>query len=57
MADIRRLDEVTVERIAAGEVVVRAVERNGTVQTREETGPAPDGPAGWVSDTVDPDAL
>ena len=39
------------------EVVVRAVERNGTVQTREETGPAPDGPAGWVSDTVDPDAL
>jgi len=36
------------------EVVVRAVDRNGEVQTREETGPAPSGATGWVSDTVDP---
>ena len=39
------------------EVVVRAVEADGTVQPREETGPVPDGPAGWVRDTVDSDAL
>lgn len=36
------------------EVVVRAIERDGTVQPQEETGPVPDGPAGWVSDTIDP---
>jgi len=41
----------------AHEVVVRAIEADGTVQTREETGPVPDGPAGWVRDTVDPSRL
>jgi DMSO/TMAO reductase YedYZ molybdopterin-dependent catalytic subunit len=39
------------------EVVVRAIEDDGTVQTREETGPVPDGPAGWVRDTVDQSSL
>jgi len=29
--------------------VVRMVDRDGTVQTREETGPYPSGPSGWVS--------
>jgi len=29
-------------------VVVRMVDRDGTVQTSEETGPAPTGPSGWV---------
>ncbi|MEF8852298.1 MAG: molybdopterin-dependent oxidoreductase [Haloarculaceae archaeon] len=39
------------------EVVVRTIEDDGTVQTREATGPVPDGPAGWVRDTVDPSSL
>mgnify|MGYP000663298235 CR=1 FL=1 len=39
------------------EVVVRAIEDDGTVQTREETGPVPDGPAGWVSETIEPSRL
>ena len=30
-------------------VVVRMVDRNGTVQTEEATGPRPTGPSGWVS--------
>lgn len=30
-------------------VVVRAVEEDGTVQTKEETGRFPSGPSGWVS--------
>jgi len=37
----------------AHEVVVRAVEADGTVQPREETGPYPDGPSGWVRRTVE----
>lgn len=31
------------------EVVVRMIDRDGTVQTDEETGPYPTGPSGWVS--------
>jgi hypothetical protein len=34
------------------EVVARAVEADGTVQTSEETDSSPDGPSGWVSRTV-----
>jgi len=30
-------------------VVVRMIDQNGTVQTMEETGPAPSGPSGWVA--------
>jgi DMSO/TMAO reductase YedYZ molybdopterin-dependent catalytic subunit len=36
------------------EVVVRAVEADGTIQPREETGPFPRGAKGWVSTTVEP---
>jgi DMSO/TMAO reductase YedYZ molybdopterin-dependent catalytic subunit len=36
------------------EVVVRAVDGTGQTQTREESGPAPSGATGWVSDTIDP---
>jgi hypothetical protein len=35
------------------EVVVRAVEADGTVQSSDETGPFPSGASGWVSTTVD----
>jgi DMSO/TMAO reductase YedYZ molybdopterin-dependent catalytic subunit len=35
------------------EVVVRTVEADGTVQTREERTPQPRGASGWVSTTVD----
>ncbi len=34
------------------EVVVRAIEDGGTVQTEEEMGSFPNGPTGWVSQTV-----
>lgn len=34
------------------EVVVRAIERDGTVQTGEETSPTPDGATGWHRETV-----
>jgi len=33
--------------------VVRMVDRDGTVQTSEETNPAPTGPSGWVSKEFD----
>jgi DMSO/TMAO reductase YedYZ molybdopterin-dependent catalytic subunit len=36
------------------EVVVRAVEADGRVQPREETGPYPSGSSGWVSRRFDP---
>jgi DMSO/TMAO reductase YedYZ molybdopterin-dependent catalytic subunit len=36
------------------EVVVRAVEADGTVQPSEETDAFPSGPSGWVSRTVNP---
>jgi DMSO/TMAO reductase YedYZ molybdopterin-dependent catalytic subunit len=39
------------------EVVVRAVDRNGKLQTREESGPVPSGATGWVSRTIDPSDL
>jgi hypothetical protein len=39
------------------EVVARAIERDGTRQPSEETGPVPSGPSGWVSERVDPGAL
>jgi DMSO/TMAO reductase YedYZ molybdopterin-dependent catalytic subunit len=35
------------------EVIARAIEDDGTVQTSEETGSAPSGPSGWVSRTID----
>jgi DMSO/TMAO reductase YedYZ molybdopterin-dependent catalytic subunit len=38
----------------AHEVVVRAVDGEGTLQTREESGAFPSGPTGWVSQTVRP---
>ncbi len=38
----------------AHEVVVRAVERDGTVQPREESGAFPSGPNGWVRKTIRP---
>jgi len=39
------------------QVVVRAVDRAGQLQTRDETGPVPSGATGWVSDTIDPDSI
>jgi DMSO/TMAO reductase YedYZ molybdopterin-dependent catalytic subunit len=36
------------------EVVVRAVERDGTVQPRAESGAFPSGPSGWVRKTIRP---
>ena len=39
---------------AAHEVVVRAVDGEGTRQPREERGPFPAGPTGWVSTVVRP---
>ncbi len=39
------------------EVVVRAVEADGTTQPSEETDPYPEGASGWVSRGVDPDGL
>jgi len=39
---------------AEHEVVVRAVEADGTVQPAEETNAFPSGPAGWVSRTIPP---
>ncbi len=36
------------------EVVVRAVEADGTVQPSEEANPFPSGPSGWVSRSVSP---
>ncbi|WP_435063199.1 molybdopterin-dependent oxidoreductase [Halobaculum sp. EA56] len=42
------------EADAEHEVVVRAVERDGTVQSPEESDPFPSGASGWVSRTVDP---
>ena len=39
---------------AEHEVVVRAVEADGTVQPRERTGPFPSGATGWVSKTISP---
>jgi DMSO/TMAO reductase YedYZ molybdopterin-dependent catalytic subunit len=38
------------------EVVVRAIEADGTVQPQEEAEAYPNGPSGWVSRTVDPGA-
>ncbi len=34
------------------EVIARAIEADGTVQPKEETGSFPSGPSGWVSKTV-----
>jgi DMSO/TMAO reductase YedYZ molybdopterin-dependent catalytic subunit len=56
-ADAWRLWKYAYEPDGEHEVVVRAIEEDGTVQTREETGPVPDGPAGWVSETIDPSTL
>ena len=39
----------------AHEVVVRATDKTGTLQPREQSKPFPSGPTGWVSVTVDPD--
>lgn len=39
------------------EVVVRAVEGDGTVQPREETDPYPEGASGWVRREIDPTTL
>ena len=39
------------------EVVVRAVESDGTVQPREETDPYPEGASGWVRRDIDPATL
>jgi DMSO/TMAO reductase YedYZ molybdopterin-dependent catalytic subunit len=36
------------------EVVVRATDGEGNLQTSEESGPKPSGPTGWVSKRVDP---
>jgi DMSO/TMAO reductase YedYZ molybdopterin-dependent catalytic subunit len=36
------------------EVVVRAVEADGTVQPADETGAFPSGPSGWVTRTIQP---
>jgi DMSO/TMAO reductase YedYZ molybdopterin-dependent catalytic subunit len=35
------------------DVVVRAIDGNGDVQTMEESGPVPSGATGWVSETVE----
>ena len=56
-ADAWRLWRHVYEPDGQHEVVVRAIEDDGTVQTREETGPVPDGPAGWVRETLDPSTL
>ena len=39
---------------APHDVVVRAVDGEGTVQPKAETGPFPSGPTGWVTETVRP---
>ncbi|MEZ3115628.1 molybdopterin-dependent oxidoreductase [Halobaculum sp. MBLA0147] len=36
------------------EVVIRATDQNGNLQTKERTGPFPSGATGWVSKTVAP---
>jgi hypothetical protein len=36
------------------EVVVRATDEAGNLQTKSETGPFPNGPSGWVSERVRP---
>jgi DMSO/TMAO reductase YedYZ molybdopterin-dependent catalytic subunit len=36
------------------EVVARAIDGTGTVQTEEPSGPKPDGATGWVSRTIEP---
>ncbi|UIP00947.1 molybdopterin-dependent oxidoreductase [Halobaculum sp. CBA1158] len=44
----------TYEADAEHEVVVRAIEADGTVQPSEESDPFPNGASGWVSRTVSP---
>jgi hypothetical protein len=34
------------------EVVVRAVDGEGTLQPEKNSGPYPSGPSGWVSETI-----
>ncbi len=37
------------------ELVVRAIEADGTVQPSDETGPFPQGPSGWVTRQINPE--
>lgn len=50
--DAWRMWKHTYERPDRHEVVVRAYERDGTLQPREETDPHPSGSTGWVSHTM-----
>ena len=55
--DAWRMWEHTYEATTEHEVVVRAVDGTGTLQTEEEQNAFPRGPTGWVSRRVDPRQL
>jgi DMSO/TMAO reductase YedYZ molybdopterin-dependent catalytic subunit len=55
--DAWRMWEYTYDAAGAHEVVVRAVDGTGTLQTEEEQSAFPRGATGWVSQRVDPRKL
>lgn len=52
--DVWRQWEHTYEQNGSHEVVVRATDGEGTLQSKEEMSPFPNGPGGWVSKRIEP---
>jgi len=51
--DVWRQWRYEIEESGTYEVVVRAIDGNGDVQTEEQSSPAPSGATGWVRETVE----